>query len=185
LLDLLAHPTATHARFFCYFPVPYCYFGRFPAFALISLQICILPAPIYRDLQRPRTRESRGNHRRCHQGGQRRGDAPLLGSLCARAQKCARSARVHRHPYQFHPHHDQRVDRGQLVVPEGSDVAREIDEYVRSFAAEPWKKGIDSAPAAGKEGMAPMLESLFSPVINRRRWQLSELRRLDWVSLTS
>jgi hypothetical protein len=28
-----------------------------------------------------------------------------------------------------------------------------------SFAAGPWKKGIDSAPAAGKEGMAPMPES--------------------------
>src|SRR6516165_1958875 len=30
-------------------------FGRFPAFALISLQVCILPAPLYRDLQGPCT----------------------------------------------------------------------------------------------------------------------------------
>ena len=28
-----------------------CYFSKFSAFALISLRICIFPAPIYRDLQ--------------------------------------------------------------------------------------------------------------------------------------
>jgi hypothetical protein len=32
-------------EFPCYFPVLACYFGRFPAFALILLRICILPAP--------------------------------------------------------------------------------------------------------------------------------------------
>ena len=85
----------------------------------------------YRDLARGKAEAIIDAAIKAAKDGRRWGDAPLLGSLCARAQKCARSARVYRHPYQFHPHHDQRVDRGQLVVPEGSDVAREIDEYVR------------------------------------------------------
>ena len=53
--------TPSRAAIPCYFPVPPCYFGKFSAFALNSLQVCILPAPVYRDLQGPRATE-RGVH---------------------------------------------------------------------------------------------------------------------------
>jgi len=143
----------------CYFPVPVCYFRRFRAFTLISLQICILPAPIYRDLQGPRT-ESGGNHRRYHQGGQRRrcwGDAPLLGSLYI--TPVSRNAPDVPELIVLHINFIRiminALDRGELVLPKGSDVANEIDEYVRIIRGRALEKVIDSAPAAGKARIAP------------------------------
>jgi hypothetical protein len=47
------------------------------------------------------------------------------------------------------------LDRGQLVPPKGSDVAKEIDEYVRIIRDRALTKGIDSAPIAGKARIAP------------------------------
>jgi hypothetical protein len=48
------------------------------------------------------------------------------------------------------------LDRGQLVLPKGSDVAKEIDEYVRIIRGRALAKGIDSAPTtAGKARIAP------------------------------
>jgi hypothetical protein len=47
------------------------------------------------------------------------------------------------------------LDRGELVLPKGSDVANEIDEYVRIIRGRALEKVIDSAPAAGKARIAP------------------------------
>jgi hypothetical protein len=47
------------------------------------------------------------------------------------------------------------LDSGQLVPPEGSDVAKEIDEYVRIIRGRALAKGIESAPAARRARIAP------------------------------
>ena len=47
------------------------------------------------------------------------------------------------------------LDRGRLVLPKGSDVAKETDEYVRIIRGRASEQGIDSAPTAGKARIAP------------------------------
>ena len=47
------------------------------------------------------------------------------------------------------------LDRGELVPAKGSDVAKEIDEYVRIIRGRALEKVINSAATAGKARIAP------------------------------
>jgi hypothetical protein len=47
------------------------------------------------------------------------------------------------------------LDSGQLVLPRGSDVAKEIDEYVRIIRGRALAKRIENATPAGRARIAP------------------------------
>jgi hypothetical protein len=64
----------------------------FPSSCLFHYRFAFCPPPftgIYRDLARPRAEEIIGATIKAAKDGEVAADAPLLGSLCARPQKCA------------------------------------------------------------------------------------------------
>ena len=96
-----------------------------------------------------------GNHRRHHQGGQKRrrwGDAPRFAPVPRNAPDVPELTVIH---INFIRIMINALDSGQLVPPEGSDVAKEIDEYVRIIRGRALAKGIESAPAARRARIAP------------------------------
>ena len=79
---------------------------------------------------------------------------------CASAGIALRPCREAGRPYQFHPYHDQRARPRTARAPKGSDVAKEIDEYVSIIRGRASAKGNDSArpPArrASRRGRFPV-----------------------------
>jgi hypothetical protein len=165
---LLARPSApqsTPARFSCYFPALPCYFRSIPRLRIDFITDLHFARP----------------HLQGFTGTSHDGEWRIIGAAIKAAKDgdvgamrlCwDRFAPVPRNApdvpelavihINFIRIMTNALDRGQLVLPKRSNVAKEI-----SFAAAPWSKAlIASQPRHGAHRAE--LESLFSPVINRR-----------------
>jgi len=147
----------TPARFCCYFPVPPCYFrpiSRLRVDFIADLHFARPHLQGFTGTSHWRPEEIFGAAIKAAKDG----DVGAMRLCWDRFAPVPRSARDLPELTVIHINFIRimisALDRGQLVLPKGSNVAKEIDEYVRIVCGQALEKGIDSAPTAGKARIA-------------------------------